>query len=191
MMPHDEGVSFKVVLLGDVGVGKTSILNRQLGNAFQVEVRPTLGVHHCQAFVDCRGSRMELRIWDITGHDSYSSLVPVYARGASAAIVVASIIAIESIEHINLWAAYLNQACLTPPPVIVAINKMDMRDSAPITEQQIFQRLSGSYEAVMFVSAKTNEGIGDLFLTAATEISNRFQGSTEVIALNKEKKGCC
>ena len=157
--------SYKVIILGDAGVGKTSLANRQCRNDFSFQMTPTIGTSHMKTIVALGDRSVELRIWDTAGQEQFASLVSMYARGAKVCILVASICDVNSIANLEVWRERLYAAGETPP-IIVAINKVDMQNDS-LTMDQVREQYGDKYPDMLFVSAKTGDGVAGLFTAAA------------------------
>jgi small GTP-binding protein len=158
---------FKTVLLGDSGVGKTSIVTRWTTGVYQRLLHPTVGACHQRKRVVIGDAEVELFIWDTAGQEQFQSLTPLYARSACVAILTASITDARSFENLAQWAEILSSATEEIPPVVLAVNKTDLRESAHISEDEITAKYAPQYAAHFFVSALTGEGIDNLFMHAA------------------------
>ena len=79
---------FKVVLIGDSGVGKSNLLSRFTRTEFNLESKSTIGVEFATKSIQTEGKTIKAQIWDTAGQEKYHSMAPMYYRGASAAIVV-------------------------------------------------------------------------------------------------------
>lgn len=167
-MEHLNNPSFKIILLGDTGVGKTSLTIRQTRHDFSFQRIPTVGTTHFKTFLKLNGVNIELKIWDTAGQEQYAPLVKIYSRGASACIIVASFLDIGTINNIKIWQERLNETG-EYPPIIVAINKTDMEEGAPLAKSQIHTEYLQNYRNSFFVSAKTGDGVEELFSCAASE----------------------
>ena len=162
--PH----SFKLIVLGDSGVGKTSLSNRQSSGLFTFQMTPTVGTTHMKTIVEVDNQKVELKIWDTAGQEKFASLVSMYARGANVCLLVASFIDPQSIKNLDTWLFRLHEAG-EHPPIIVAINKTDILEGAPTTIEDIREEISTKYPNLFFVSAKTGDGVSELFACAAQE----------------------
>lgn len=193
-MEEEEIPKFKVVILGDAGVGKTSIARRQSQGTFDFKMNPTVGASHMKSSIKINGKTIELMLWDTAGHEQFASLVPMYARNADVAILVASIVHPDSCEHLQKWLDYLHDANENPP-VIVAINKIDLLEGAPMTMEEVRETYCEKFPKMFFVSARTGDSIDQLFLQAATEAISFHK--REIITEPKElqpqeeSSGCC
>jgi small GTP-binding protein len=154
-------VKFKVILLGDAGVGKTSIAKRKAQDTFDFKMTPTVGASHLRVAVQLEDQNVDLLLLDTAGQEQFISLVPMYSRGANVCIIVGSIVNPESCEHVPLWRDRLFDSG-ERPPVIVAINKIDLLEGAPLTIEAVKAKLT-DFPSLYFVSARTGGCIDDLF----------------------------
>jgi small GTP-binding protein len=166
--PTMAGPSFKVILVGDMAVGKTSLLQRFQSNSFTFVHQPTIGHSGFRQTVSVNGEDIVLNIWDTAGSEEYASLVPIYARDAKVAIIVASAVDRPSIENINRWRDFVHEGS-RHASFVVAINKQDLATDPTELEEltEICRDLHAAYENVLFVSAKTGHLVNEVFHTAA------------------------
>jgi small GTP-binding protein len=182
---------FKVILLGDASVGKTSIARRHANGTFEFKMLSTVGVDHLISTVTVQARQVKLLLWDTAGQEEFSSLVPMYSRGAHVCVIVASIVDLTSLTHIELWEKRLLESGETPS-IIVAINKIDLLDGAPTTMEAIRDEYSAKYPNLFFVSARTGDSISELFYQAALSAINagRPIANQEPVSLEDDAKGC-
>jgi small GTP-binding protein len=156
----------KVVLLGDTTVGKTSIVRRQALNSFDFKMFQTIGIDHLASVVKIGKEAVRLMLWDTAGQEQFASLVPISMRGAQVCIIVGSIVDPRSCDNVTLWHERL---CETGEgaQVILAINKMDLLDGAPLTIEEVRRRYQTQFPHLFFVSAKTGDSIAEMFHQAA------------------------
>jgi small GTP-binding protein len=164
---------FKAVLLGDSGVGKTSIVTRWTTGMYQRIANPTVGANHQRKRVVVDEKEVDLFIWDTAGQEQFQSLTPLYARSACVAILTASIVSQDSFDNLSQWIDVLSSATDELPPIVLAVNKMDLRESARLTEEKIESTYVSKFDGHFFVSALTGEGIDNLFQFAA-QLGYRF-----------------
>ena len=81
-------IRYKLVIVGDVSVGKTSLISRFIDNTFKVNYDPSIGVDFSSKTVKFRGRHLKLQMWDTAGQEKYKSLIPSYIRGSSIIIIV-------------------------------------------------------------------------------------------------------
>lgn len=159
---------FKVILIGDSGVGKTSLAIRQCEKTFTFLVSPTIGSSHMRTKVCVDNEEVELMIWDTAGQESLAPLVPMYMRGAAVCIIVASCLNIESCEHIKDWIEVVNQSD-SNPRMILAFNKFDLVEDEDSTLQEIKSKYSFGINNIFYTSAKNGDNVDILFNQVAIE----------------------
>lgn len=125
---------YKVCLIGDGFVGKTSIRREYLKEGFKTSYLPTLGVDFAQKTVDFEGIPTNLVIWDIAGQPAFQSLRRRYYEGSSGLILVYSVVDRDSFDSASRWLVEAHDFMRELPPLIVAANKIDLRDTHPVGE---------------------------------------------------------
>lgn len=195
-MINQNPFSYKVIVIGDSGVGKTSIVIRESRDQYSYQMAPTIGTSHIKLVIPVEDNQVELKIWDTAGQEQFAPLVSMYARGAVVCVIVASCVDHASINNIELWLERLKEAN-EDPVIIIAINKIDMIDPEAKDFEAIKARLHSKYDKVFMVSAKTSEGVHDLFNCVAKEAYKlRAQHECNSVDVNAKKskddtKGCC
>jgi small GTP-binding protein len=162
--------TLKLIILGESGVGKTSILNQWLHGTFSDQTPPTIaaGLSPIQLLVD--GSVQSFHIWDTAGTPQYRSVVPMYCRGASIAIIVFDLTQQSTFDAVEGWHAFVREQA--DPVVLLVGNKVDAERQVDIAAaQDVAARLGCSY---LEVSAKTNEGMV-LFGKAVVNATREFK----------------
>jgi small GTP-binding protein len=122
---------FKVCLIGDGYVGKTSIRRKYLRKGFKKAYYPTIGVDFAQRTIEFDGISANLVIWDIAGQTTRESLRKRYYDGASGLILVFSIMDRTSFENASKWLIEARSFTQQMPPIIIAANKIDLYLSNP------------------------------------------------------------
>ena len=187
--------SFKVIVLGDSGVGKTSLVIKQCQDTFSFQRAPTIGTNHIKTVIPIEDYDVELKIWDTAGQEQFAALVSMYARGAHVCIFVASIIDNSSIDHIETWQERLKEAG-EDPPFIVAINKTDMANDSTKSIDELREQYAEKYPLMFFVSAKTGDCVNELFAAAAQEALKVMKTKEEEeppapVPTQQKKSSCC
>jgi small GTP-binding protein len=187
---------FKAVLLGDSGVGKTSLIARWTTGAYSGSVNPTVGANHQRKHLTLEGREVDLFLWDTAGQEQFQALTPLYARSASVAILTTSITEASSFANIDRWIDLLQSATDELPPVVLAVNKIDLKDQAQKTVDDVQRDYQKKFAAIFFVSAATNEEVDNMFLFAALE-GYRFtrtantEARRSLLSERQEKSGNC
>jgi small GTP-binding protein len=193
---ENEGIPCKVVLLGESGVGKTSILTKFVTGIFPklVMVSTTSSYVSKNIKVD-ENYNVKLKLWDTAGQERYRSLAKIFYQNAAAAILVYDIRSLHSFNEIkNYWANEIKSN--SPKDIIIAIcaNKSDdyLEQEVPTQEgKNLAKELNAIF---MCTSAKEGTGIEDLFNLIATkfiepskDISESFMNKEEIIEQRKKK----
>ncbi|RKP14389.1 P-loop containing nucleoside triphosphate hydrolase protein, partial [Piptocephalis cylindrospora] len=123
--------TFKVVLIGDGGVGKTSLRNQYIHNRFAATYKATIGADFLSAEVEgADGRRVLLQVWDTAGQERFASLGKAFYRGADACILVYSVASYASFASLDRWRRdFLCHASPADPaafPFIIVGNKSDL-----------------------------------------------------------------
>eukprot|EP01023_Acetabularia_acetabulum_P037403 TRINITY_DN35452_c0_g1_i1.p2 TRINITY_DN35452_c0_g1~~TRINITY_DN35452_c0_g1_i1.p2 ORF type:complete len:205 (+),score=42.53 TRINITY_DN35452_c0_g1_i1:213-827(+) len=156
---------FKILLVGDSGVGKSAILLRFANDKFEEQMASTIGVDFKLKYMEVNGKRIKLTIWDTAGQERFRTLTSSYYRGAQGIIFVYDVCNKDSFSNLgNLWLREVNQYSTVPDAVKLAVgNKIDLEESRQVSkkEGQIFSRSNGC----LFVetSAKTNVAVAQAF----------------------------
>jgi small GTP-binding protein len=187
-----DGVApYKVVLLGDSRVGKTTLIAREVQADYQLNLKPTVGCH-CNTLSLIVGRKtVTLQVWDTAGQEMYRALVPVYLRGASAAILVYDRTETESFQALNHWCSLLEDTVPAGTPIYLVANKLDLhRVVVPDTLGLQFatQRKAKFHK----VSALTGDGVDQLFEEIAGDMLKTRAVSDDrgIVAVGFEKKPC-
>jgi small GTP-binding protein len=164
--------SFKLILLGDTGVGKTSLVNRRCYQDFDDRTPMTVAATSVSTIVDVGVLKIELKIWDTAGQEQYASLIPMFCRNTDVCLLIADAARLETVDGVRKWEALLDDVGCRPPKVLV-LNKCDLRpDLDPATEPKL-QNLAGWYPRQLLVSAKSGENVNEMFAMAA-ELALQF-----------------
>lgn len=187
--------SAKVIVIGDSGVGKTSIVESQVTGGFDVSVPPTVAVSTVKTSIQLKDEVVDIKIWDTAGQEQYSALIPMFSRDSMVCIIVADISKPQTVEHIDNWVNILRETEGTQPAIVIAINKVDLENQVEKTRDDIFQELSSKYKNIIFVSAMTGENIHELFILVAKEAADALRArpldACERPSLRIERRGKC
>ncbi|XP_042515966.1 ras-related protein Rab-21-like isoform X1 [Macadamia integrifolia] len=189
MNSKPSGLSFKLVLLGDGRVGKTSLVVRYVNNAFSEKQEATVQASYLTKRLVIEGVPITLAIWDTAGQERFHALGPIYYRDADAALLVYDITDDETFIRVKNWVKELQQ--MAPKNIIMAIaaNKSDLVRSKKF-ELQEAESYAASIGAKIFVtSAKLGSGIDEVFLDIATRVLQKKKSSVEGFSSTQQRKG--
>jgi small GTP-binding protein len=170
-------ISKKICLVGDFGVGKTSLIRRFVERQFSDQYLSTVGVKISKKTLDLqvgeeqKNQNLQLMIWDLEGHTKFKAIAPSYLQGASGALVVGDVTRQETIdripEHINLFFSVNAKGF-----IILALNKSDLVDEDKL--QKLEQLLQSSQQervlAIYQTSAKNGLNVDEIFQKLAFRI---------------------
>lgn len=156
---------FKFMMLGDAGVGKTSIARRFVDEAFLHTYIHTIGIDFLEKVVDLEGQKVLLQIWDTAGQDRFRTLIRPYYRGAAGMIMVYDVTDEKTFDSIEEWMRCIaenTQECQIIQKVILA-NKTDLSDHRVMSEDG--RQLASKHGVDFFEgSAKEGHGITEAFI---------------------------
>jgi small GTP-binding protein len=122
----DDRPSAKIVLLGATMVGKTTLINRLTNGDFDSSSQVTVGSCYSSRVTEVGATRITLQIWDTAGQERFKTLVPMYFRGAAAALVVYSVVDATSFRDVAFWAARVKEDSNSAPTLFLIANKTDL-----------------------------------------------------------------
>ena len=164
-------LSFKLIVIGDSGVGKSCLTNNAVKNIFDDSYNATVGFEFFTFNVKINDKIVKLQIWDTCGQELYRSLITNFYRNSSLAVMVYSINSKESFENIEMWLRELRTHSNPDAKVFLIGNKIDLENERQITKEQGEQfakdnKINGFMEA----SAKTGVNAQKIFIQAATTL---------------------
>ncbi|XP_006530563.1 ras-related protein Rab-35 isoform X1 [Mus musculus] len=110
-MARDYDHLFKLLIIGDSGVGKSSLLLRFADNTFSGSYITTIGVDFKIRTVEINGEKVKLQIWDTAGQERFRTITSTYYRGTHGVIVVYDVTSAESFVNVKRWLHEINQNC--------------------------------------------------------------------------------
>jgi Ras-related protein Rab-22 len=126
-----------------------------------------MGAEHCPKQVVVEGAELTFQVWDTAGAEHFRALTPIYVRGSSVAILVASTDLPDSFDGIRPWLDIVHTACHpSPPPCLLAVNKIDLELDLGDAKRRA-SALKEDFMGTFYVSAKTGEQVAELFYQAA------------------------
>jgi len=158
----------KVVVVGDGGVGKSSLIQRFCKGTFTGNYKKTIGVDFLERHIRAGGEDVRLMVWDTAGQEEFDTITRAYYRGAKAAIVVFSTTDRQSCSNVSRWKKKLQAECEDVEIVLVR-NKVDLRTEVEMNEvDELAEELSLK---VFHTSVKNDKNVEQVF----THLANTFQ----------------
>ncbi|KAH0794343.1 small GTP-binding protein [Histomonas meleagridis] len=189
----------KTVVVGDSNVGKTCIAIRAARDEFPTDISATVGGAQFSLELELNSETVKFNIWDTAGQEEFRTLVPLYFQNAVLAIIVFDITKKETFQNLDVWVRLLNQGAPENVLKVLVGNKIDCNDHRQVTYDAAM-RYSKQIEAVTYVetSAKTGQGIHELFEKLAVEIEKRREDELNIPQYEqpkpipqKDRKSCC
>lgn len=205
---------FKVVVLGEKGVGKSCLVRRFIEGMFSIHQQSTIGAFFLtKKCTTVDGTTIKMQLWDTAGQERFRSMAPMYYRNADAAIVVFDITSEDSFNKMKDWVEELKQHQVAESLILgIACNKCDL-ESHRVVSRARSQEFARKVHALLYdTSAKENIGVDDLFKTITEEMVRKRRelggpaaellkpgaqnihpstGKTLNLVKDSGKKGCC
>ena len=181
----DFDMIFKVILIGDSGVGKTSILMKFADKIFSDSYISTIGVDFKTKLVELdNGKIAKLQIWDTAGQERFRTITSSYYRGAHGVILVYDVCNASSFANISQWNQEVEKSGAKNIPLLLVGNKADLTANRKITYEE--GKAKADYMGIPFleISAKTNADISIVFST----IINSIKEKTVKDAITEQEK---
>ncbi|UCC20490.1 MAG: GTP-binding protein [Promethearchaeota archaeon] len=172
--PHSPEYVYKLSLIGDGGVGKTSMAHRYVHGVFKADYKATIGTYISKK--ECKfkelGTSVRFMIWDLAGQTQFERLWPDYLTDSRAGILVFDITNRETFENVKKWYDIITKVALPNIVLILVGNKVDLISSRVVSTEEGMElaRQLGLY--YMETSAKTSENVEDVFEWVAIQIIN-------------------
>ncbi|XP_076944288.1 ras-related protein Rab2BV-like [Bidens hawaiensis] len=208
---HEYDYLYKIVLVGDSGVGKSNILSRFTRNEFSLESKSTIGVEFATRTLEVDGKTIKAQIWDTAGQERYRAITSAYYRGAVGALLVYDITKKSTFDNLQRWLHELREHTDANIFLMMAGNKSDLSHCRAVSEQD--GQSFAEKEGLLFLetSALESYNIEKGFQTVLTDIyrvvSMKALVAEEAVsglpgkgtnidigggdAFGNTKKGCC
>ncbi|CAL9244207.1 P-loop containing nucleoside triphosphate hydrolase [Arabidopsis thaliana x Arabidopsis arenosa] len=209
---QDYDYLFKIVLIGDSGVGKSNILSRFTRNEFCLESKSTIGVEFATRTLQVEGKTVKAQIWDTAGQERYRAITSAYYRGAVGALLVYDITKRQTFDNVLRWLRELRDHADSNIVIMMAGNKADLNHLRSVAEED-GQTLAET-EGLSFLETSALEAtnVEKAFQTVLAEIyhiiSKKALAAQEAAAANSAipgqgttinvddtsgagKRGCC
>jgi len=205
-------LNFKIIVIGDSGVGKSCLTIQAIQDKFEELYRATVGFEFLSFNVRINKVVIKLQIWDTCGQEVYKSLISGIYRNSSLAIILYSVTNRNTFQHIDTWIKELSQNSTKNIKIILVGNKSDLEKERKISYEE-GEKLKNKYKLDYFIetSAKTGNNAKNVLIEAAKilykeyilikdkEVTNIKEEENESKILDKDKtnnskkkkKKCC
>ncbi|KAB5551441.1 hypothetical protein DKX38_008752 [Salix brachista] len=167
---HEYDYLFKIVLIGDSGVGKSNILSRFTRNEFCLESKSTIGVEFATRTLQVDGKTVKAQIWDTAGQERYRAITSAYYRGAVGALLVYDITKRQTFGNVQRWLRELRDHADSNIVIMMAGNKSDLNHLRAVQEEDGHALSEKEGLSFLETSALEATNIEKAFQTILTEI---------------------
>jgi len=175
---------FKIVVVGDSNVGKSSLICRYCDESFTDSFISTIGIDFKFKTLEEKGKKVKLQIWDSSGQERFRSIIPSLYRGAKGIVLVFDVTDVSSFKNVSLWIEEIKKTASEDAQLILVGNKSDLMESREV-ERIEAQQFAFQNDCLYFeTSAKSTENVEFLFQEMTRLIFKR-RGEN---VLNSEKK---
>ncbi|KZT11146.1 GTP-binding protein ypt1 [Laetiporus sulphureus 93-53] len=184
-MPDGYDYLFKLLLIGDSGVGKSCLLLRFAEDAFTDSYLSTIGVDFKIRTIDFEGKTIKLQIWDTAGQERFRTIAAAYYRGAHGIIVVYDVTDGESFQNVKGWLQEIERYGSETVKKLLIGNKSDLAERR-VVEYDAAKEFADQLE-IPFVetSAKTSTNVEEAFLTMSKQIKDSLDTPSETAGGSK------
>jgi small GTP-binding protein len=159
----------KILMLGDSGVGKSSLVNRWTLDSYKPSLTSTVGVNFKSKKVKIKDECVQVQVWDTAGQEQFHKITTSYYKGAQAIMLVYDVSDIKSLDGIEYWVKNIKSHASETVQVVLVGNKIDLRHSDPnlkYVETEQGKDVSARFGIPFFeTSAKDSSNVNDAFCT--------------------------
>jgi len=201
-MNPDYDYLFKLLLIGDSGVGKSCLLLRFADDTYTESYISTIGVDFKIRTIEQDGKTVKLQIWDTAGQERFRTITSSYYRGAHGIIIVYDVTDRESFNNVKHWITEIDKYAAEGVNKLLVGNKSDLQSKKVVSYDEAKELADGLGVQFLETSAKNAHNVEESFNCMAGEIKVRVANKTTAQAGggtvrslapqgNKVKEGCC
>ena len=189
-MANNYNYLFKYIIVGDPSVGKSNLLMKFAHNKFTDEYQATIGVEFGAKNIEFDNQIYRIQIWDTAGQENFRSITRAYYKNSVCAMVVYDITSRDSFEHVQNWIEDIHNQSPKTVLIILVGNKIDLEDKRVISYDEGNELAIKNGMIFAETSAKTGDGIEEIFLKSAKEIvknmnENYYDLTSEICGIKK------
>lgn len=197
---NDYDSTFKILVLGDSGVGKTCLIYRYTEGIFSEAYVSTIGIDCRTTMLDVDELKVRMQIWDTAGQERFRTLTSAYYRGAMGVLLVYDVTGEESFSHVNSWLRNIDDNASSDVCKVLVGNKADVEDGRVISKERGEMVAQNNNLQFFETSAKTGDGVKEAFkclahlikdLKDSKESSPPDVMNTSLRMQNEQSDSCC
>ena len=170
---------YKVILIGDSGVGKTNILSRYIYNEFKSDSKSTIGVEFASKRITISNTLIKAQIWDTAGHERYRAITNTYYKGSNGCFIVYDITNMQSFENIDKWYTDIEKVANIDITIVIVGNKCDLESERKVSVEQGKEKAKELGACFFETSALSAINIDNIFNVIITNIHNKNEQKKE------------
>ena len=167
--------AFKIIIVGDSGVGKTNIMTKYIKNEFHGKFKVTVGVDLFTKEFDIEGHKIKAQIFDTAGQERFRALIPQYYKGTKGAFVVYDITSEITFNAIDKWVSEIRAVADKRIILILIGNKSDLEDLRKVTKENGEKKAKELGLAFLETSALNGDNLENAFNKMINEIYNKYK----------------
>ncbi|KAI5189292.1 Ras-related protein Rab-1A [Nematocida sp. AWRm77] len=176
---NEADTQLKLLIIGESGVGKTSILQRFIENTFQGRFTSTIGIDFRSKRVEVDGKEVELQIWDTAGQERFFTITKSYYRGSDGIFLTFDLSSECSFKNTEKWVTAIQAKMEEKVPVFLLANKKDLvqeKEMESLSTLKKFHELAERLSTPWYIiSAQSGENIEEMFIDMARKIMQKKQ----------------
>ena len=204
-----EEYKFKVVVVGDSGVGKTNLIKRFVTDTFAKDSKATVGVEFMSKTYIINKEIFKIEIWDTAGQERYKSITAAYYKGAKGAMIVYDVTNQNTFDNVNKWCQEIKDKASKNINLMMIGNKTDLKDKIVVNSEMSQERAMALGIPVMETSALDSTNVQEAFFQLLWEMYKSIKANAvekkdtkdgvgnDGVTLNTQtripdqKKSCC
>ena len=161
----EDFISFKIIIVGNSGVGKSSLLKKAVIDKFKEDYHPTIGFELQLIYYKINGKKIKLQIWDTCGQEMYRSLIQGFYRNTALTLLIYAVNDEKSYDDLNEWLKDIKNNCEKEMPIFLLGNKCDLSDENKLVKSQFVEEFVQQNGLKYFseTSAKTGFKVDETF----------------------------
>ena len=178
-MTDEFDIIFKIVLIGDSGVGKTNLLGRYLKKEYKEETKATVGVEFGEKKYELNGLKIKAQIWDTAGQERYKAITSMYYKGAKGALIVFDLSSKNTFQNVEKWYNEIKKTSDPNINLILIGNKSDLKDKRQISTEEGENKAKEMNVAYLETSALNCDNVDKAFDALIEAISKKMKMEIE------------
>lgn len=174
-----EDFKFKMVIVGDSGVGKTNLVKRFIYDTFSKDSKATVGVEFLYKSFVINGKIFKVELWDTAGQERYKSMTSAYYKAARGGLVVFDVTNQKSFDDVDTWCKEVREKAPKSVCLMIIGNKSDLTDQRVVTIEQATEKAKMLEAAVMETSALDSTNVREAFYHMLKEMYLRVRDALE------------